>query len=153
MSTNRCKKMSYPARKLVIRAASSLILGLVLAGCQGGGGSDSGSEGSEADRSSNQDSTQETASVKPDSAVLSWDAPGYRVNGVGLPDGQISHYVVLWGQDPEQLNNSTEVTCKDCQDMEYTVEDLNEGKWYFSVKTVDSEGRESVRAEPASKTI
>ncbi|WP_077529014.1 fibronectin type III domain-containing protein [Vreelandella utahensis] len=87
------------------------------------------------------------------SAVLSWDAPAYRVNGDGLPDGHISHYVVLWGQDPEQLSNSTEVTCQDCQDMEYTVEDLSEGKWYFSVKTVDSEGRESARAEPASKTI
>ena len=145
--------MSYSARKLVIRTASSLILGLALVGCQGGGGSDSGSGSNDADRSGNQDSTQEIASVAPDSAVLSWDAPGNRVNGVGLPDGEISHYVVLWGQDPEQLSNSTEVTCQDCQDMEYTVEDLSEGKWYFSVKTVDSEGRESTRAEPASKTI
>ncbi|MFO7787649.1 MAG: fibronectin type III domain-containing protein [Halospina sp.] len=88
-----------------------------------------------------------------DGAVLSWDAPGYRVDGDGLPDGEISHYVVLWGEDPEQLSNSTEVTCQDCQDMEYIVEDLDEGTWYFSVKTVDSEGRVSPRADPVDKTI
>jgi len=145
--------MSYPARKLVIRAASSLILGLVLAGCQGGGGSDSGSEGSEADRSSNQDSTQETASVKPDSAVLSWTNPENRIDGSDFDYYDVGHYVVYWGKDPDNLSNQKKVECANCVDMQYEISDLNDGTWYFSVTTVDKSGRESPKADLVDKTI
>lgn len=148
--------MSYSARKLSIHAASILIVALVLAGCQGGGGSDSGSSsgvtGSSGD-DGGQDNSQETVSLASDSAVLSWDAPGHRMNGDTLKDGHISHYVVSWGQDPEDLSRSTEVTCQDCQTMEHKVEELDEGTWYFTVQTVDQEGLSSPEAELASKQI
>ena len=145
--------MSYSARKLVIRAASSLILGLVLVGCQGGGGSGSGSGSSEADRSSNQDNTQQTAGVAPDSAVLSWTHPEGRMDGTDFDFHNVGHYVVYWGEDPDNLSNQKKIECANCVDMEYEVSDLSDGTWYFSVTTVDKAGRESPKADPVSKTI
>ncbi|PAU80174.1 hypothetical protein CK501_11055 [Halovibrio salipaludis] len=146
--------MSYSARKSSIHVAIILIAALVLAGCQGGGGSDSSSGVTDLPGDDGgQDNSQETASLASDSAVLSWEAPGYRVNGDTLKDGHISHYVVSWGQDPENLSRSTEVTCQDCQAMEHKVEELDEGTWYFTVQTVDQDGLTSPEADLATKKI
>ncbi|MEQ6885968.1 fibronectin type III domain-containing protein [Salicola sp. Rm-C-2C1-2] len=129
--------MSYTARKSFTHAAI-LSLGLVLVGCQGGGGSDN---------------SQEAASLAPDSALLSWDAPSQRENGETLKVGSIDHYVVSWGQDPENLSNTREVGCETCVDMEYLIEDLPEGTWHFTVQTRDTQGNLSGKADLASKQI
>ena len=149
--------MLYPARKSFTYAVSILLLGVFLVGCQGGGGSGAGTSkggGSGApDDDSGQDGSQQTASLAPDSARLSWDAPGERVNGDELKVGQIDYYVVSWGQEPENLDNTTEVSCVNCTDMEYLVEDLDEGTWYFTVQTRDTQGNLSRQADLASKQI
>lgn len=145
--------MSYSARKTFSTSFSILILGLVLAGCQGGGGSESGSSNNGGSGSSGNEGDQQTASSAPDSAMLTWDAPAAREDGSTLKVGEIDYYVVSWGQDPDNLGNTTEVACGTCADMEYLIEDLDEGTWHFTVQTRDTEGNLSRRADLASKKI
>ena len=135
-------------------------MGLVLVGCQGGSGSESGSSNSAGTdipgNSSNQDDSQSIQGGQGGNgqdAVLTWDAPGERVNGNTLKVGSINQYVVSWGKDPDSLANSTEVSCQNCTDMEFVIEDLGSGTWYFTVQTEDTSGNLSRRADLASKRI
>ncbi len=147
--------MSYPAKKSFAYAASILLLGGLLVGCQGGGGSGSGisNGGDSGSPDSGQDSSQQTASLAPDSARLTWDAPAERVNGDELKVGEIDHYVVSWGQDPDNLDNTAQIPCVNCVDMEYLIEGLDAGTWYFTVQTRDTDGNLSRQADLASKRI
>ncbi|MGM0450322.1 MAG: fibronectin type III domain-containing protein [Pseudomonadota bacterium] len=138
-------------------------MGLALAGCQGGGGSESGSSndgGADSAQSSNNQndsqssqSNQGGGSQTGEHAVLTWDAPAERENGDTLKVGSIDQYVVSWGKDPDNLANSTTVSCESCVDMEYVVEDLGDGTWYFTVQTEDTSGNVSRKADLASKQI
>lgn len=161
--------MSYTAKKTFANPMSVLFAGLfILAGCQGGGDSGIGSESEQGS-----DTTQEVASQpenpgsrsgKDDpsdgnrssvdtAATLMWDAPAERENGDALKVGEIDHYIVSWGQDPDKLGNTEEVPCENCTDMEHVVEDLDEGTWYFTVQTRDTEGNVSRQADLATKNI
>lgn len=142
--------MSYTARKSFTHAAI-LSFGLVLVGCQGGGGS--GSESSSNTDTVENGNSQEAAPLATDSALLSWDAPGQRENGDTLKVGSIDHYVISWGQDPENLTNTREVGCENCVDMEHRIEDLQNGTWHFTVQTRDTQGNLSRKADLASKQI
>lgn len=149
--------MSYTAIKSFAHAASILLLGVILVGCQGGG--DSGSSASNSNKSGvtdggdDQDDNQQSASVASDSALLTWDNPEQRVNGDPFHFSEIENYVVSWGQNPDNLSNTAKVGCSNCVDMTYRVENLDAGTWYFTVQTRDTEGNLSRQADLASKQI
>ncbi|TDT38616.1 hypothetical protein DES49_2599 [Halospina denitrificans] len=86
-------------------------------------------------------------------ATLMWDAPTQRENGDTLKVGSIDYYIVSWGQDPDTLANTEQVSCVNCTDMEHVIEDLDEGTWYFTVQTRDTDGNVSREADLASKKI
>ena len=91
--------------------------------------------------------------VVDSTATLMWDAPAKRENGDTLKVGEIDYYVVSWGQDPDTLANTEEVPCVNCTDMEHVIEDLDEGTWYFTVQTRDTDGNLSRQADLATKQI
>lgn len=140
-------------------------MSLALVGCQGGGGSESGSNTSDGNSDTSEtnnsdgsntagnDDGQETASNDSAPATLTWDAPDERLNGDSLAVGEIDQYVVSWGKDPDELTNTKEVPCGTCVDMEHTIEDLGDGTWYFTVQTRDTEGNLSPEADLVSKQI
>lgn len=122
---------------------------------------DDDAEDGSGEESSQDDGTQEESSADTGSgeetvdnmATLMWDAPAERENGDSLKVGEIDHYIVSWGQDPEELENTEEIPCETCADMEHVIEDLDEGTWYFTVQTQDTEGNVSRQADPESKNI
>lgn len=106
-------------------------VGVLLAGCGGGGSGTSG----------------ETAN----SASLSWNAPATRANGEGIRMGELSGYVIRYGQDPDDLSRSVRVS--DASTMEYTVINLDSGTWYFEIQVEDVDGLMSSPSDQVSKTI
>lgn len=111
--------------------------------------SDSGTSDSDGGTSDGGDSTPSVDTT----ATLMWDAPAERENGDSLKVGEIDYYVVSWGQDPDTLANTQEVSCVNCTDMEHVIEDLDAGTWYFTVQTRDTEGNVSRQADLATKKI
>lgn len=89
--------------------------------------------------------------IASDAAKLSWDAPPSRVNGNTLKMGQIAGYELRYGQSPENLQHSIEIS--GAHKTEFLLEDLEQGKWHFTVVTVDTGGRESPESDLVSKRI
>ena len=142
--------MSYASGKTFSRSVWVIALGaLLLAGCEDEGSSSVA--GSDAD--SSEEDRQDATSAGEGMATLSWDAPLQRENGDSLKIGAIDNYRVSWGEDPQELGNTTDVSCESCAEMEYVIEDLGEGEWYFTVQTVDADGNVSRKADPVSKQI
>ena len=142
--------MSYASGKTFSRSVWVIALGaLLLAGCEDEGSSSVA--GSDAD--SSEEDRQDATSTAGGMATLSWDAPLQRENGDSLKIGAIDNYRVSWGEDPQELGNTTDVSCESCAEMEYVIEDLGEGEWYFTVQTVDADGNVSRKADPVSKQI
>lgn len=65
--------------------------------------------------------------------------------------GELKGYIIRYGQDPGNL--SKQVTINDASTMEYTVQNLSRGSWYFSIMVVDLDGLQSAPSEVVSKTI
>lgn len=63
----------------------------------------------------------------------------------------LAGYVISYGQDPENLDQTVYVD--DAYTMEYTVENLSEGTWYFSVQAEDDNGLVSPPSDLVSKNI
>lgn len=121
---------------------------------------DDAEDGSGEDTSQDDGTQEESSAGTGDSeetvdnmATLMWDAPAERENGDSLKVGEIDHYIVSWGQDPEALENTEEIPCENCTDMEHVIEDLDEGTWYFTVQTEDTDGNVSRQADLESKSI
>lgn len=127
---NRVIKMSQAG-------IAAIALATMLTGCGGG------SAGNSASTSSAQ-SSDKTAS-------LSWTAPATRVNGEGLAMGELKGYIIRYGQDPGNLSRT--ITINDASTMDYTVTNLSQGSWYFSIQVVDLDGLESAPSDVVSKTI
>lgn len=119
---------------------AALVFGIVLTGC-GGSSSDSGSQAS--------GSSQGADTQK--SAALSWNAPFQRQNNETLEMYELSGYVISYGQDPENLDQTVRVS--DAYRMEYVVDGLSEGTWYFSVQAEDVNGLMSPPSDLVSKSI
>lgn len=84
-------------------------------------------------------------------ASLSWTAPATRVNGQGLAMGELKGYIIRYGQDPGNLSRT--ITINDASTMDYTVSNLSQGSWYFSIMVVDLDGLVSAPSDVVSKTI
>lgn len=118
---------------------AALVFGIVLTGC--GGGSSSGSD--------SQASTSQNSVER--SAALSWNAPFQRQNNETLEMYELAGYVISYGRDPQNLDKTVYVS--DSYTMEYTVQNLEDGTWYFSVQAEDSNGLMSPPSDLVSKTI
>ena len=123
-----------------------LFLGLLLSGCGGGGSG-------QAQQTSNSGS-QDTVNR---SAVLSWNAPGQRQNGVSLELYDLTTYIIRYGQDPGNLDQTVRVSSEQDNDypatLSYTVTNLSGGEWYFRVQAEDQNGLVSPPSAMVSKTI
>ncbi len=84
-------------------------------------------------------------------AKLSWVAPATRVNGDGLAMGELDSYIISYGQDASDLSKTIEIN--DASTMEYTIDDLGAGEWFFSIQVVDTNGLISAPSDVVSKTI
>lgn len=132
--------------KLSRAGIAALVFGIALTGCGGGSSSsDSGSQASTDSQSSGSESTIQRA------AALSWNAPLQRQNNESLTMNDLAGYVISYGKDPENLDQTVYVS--DAYTMEYTVDDLSDGTWYFSVQAEDSSGLMSPPSDLVSKTI
>ena len=130
--------------KRVIKMSKAWIaafsMGIVLTGC---GGDSSDSSGTESSVQSQQSGER--------SASLSWNAPSTRANGDGIKMGELSGYVINYGRDPEEMDESVRID--DASTMEYTVDNLDSGTWYFTIQVEDVDGLVSSPSEQVSKTI
>ncbi len=131
---------------------AALCIGVILTGC---GGSSSGGGGDSVKNDSQGSDGSTAASVVGEygdrTADLSWNAPMTRVNNDSLAMGELSGYIIRYGQDPANLTETVRIDSADT--MEYTVTNLDNGTWYFSIQVEDVEGLVSAPSQPVSKKI
>lgn len=65
--------------------------------------------------------------------------------------GELQGYIIHYGQDANNLSKSIEIN--DASTMDYTITDLSNGSWYFTIQVVDMDGLISAPSEVVSKTI
>lgn len=159
-----------------------MFFALLLAGCGGGdssgdNGNTSASSGGDdqatvttPDRGDGQDNSTETGSngneagssgnetggnneVIDRTATLSWTAPGTRVNGDSIALPELQEYEIVYGQDPASLDQSVTVMADGLGSLTHTVENLEEGSWYFAIRAIDQNGLSSDLSSVVSKTI
>lgn len=90
-------------------------------------------------------------SVSTASAQLTWGAPLKRVSGESIAMGELYGYRISYGRDPEALDEK--VTINEASTTTYTISNLSQGKWYFAVQAIDTDGLESPLSEVVSKSI
>ncbi len=83
--------------------------------------------------------TTAPAPVESDATTvtLRWSAPGTRVDGSSISLSEISHYEINYGQAPDNLDQEIRV---EADDTEYTLEGLEPGTWYFTIRVLDTDG-------------
>jgi len=86
-------------------------------------------------------------------AKLTWQAPLTRVNGESMAMGEIDRYIVRYDTRSDVNTMSNQVVIENGQMMEYEVAGLDEGTWYFAIRTVDVNGLKSDWSGTVSKTI
>lgn len=120
----------------------------------GSGGSDTGLEGSTSDGSTVEESTGTETPAEPEvtgTATLNWVAPATREDGESLAMGELDSYIVHYGQDAADLSST--VAIADGSTMQYTIDKLSPGEWFFSIQVVDTNGLISAPSALVSKTI
>jgi hypothetical protein len=125
---------------------AAFAMGLVLTGCVEG---ISGTSAGTSDSSGT--SYAEPQQFSERSASLSWNAPATRANGEGIKMGELSGYVISYGQNPEELTEVIRID--DASTMDYIISNLDYGTWYFTIQAEDVEGLVSAPSEQVSKTI
>jgi hypothetical protein len=82
-------------------------------------------------------------------ARLSWSAPTQRVNGAPLDN--LAGFRVYWGQESRNYTSQAEINAPAV--LEYFIDQLGAGTWYFAVTAFDATGLESAYSAEVSKTI
>ena len=83
------------------------------------------------------------------SATVSWTAPTENEDGSTLTD--LAGFKLYWGTTPGNYTES--VTINNSSVTTYTVEGLAPGTYEFVATSFNDRGAESVRTDPATKTI
>lgn len=96
------------------------------------------------------DPVQEPA-IPANAALLSWTAPLTRENGESLSMGEIAGFEVVYGTNPDNLDQS--VAIGDASVDELLVDELTAGTWYFAMRTLDTDGNRSRLSEIVYKQI
>lgn len=65
--------------------------------------------------------------------------------------GELSGYVITYGQNPDELSDNIRID--DANVMDYTLNNLDNGTWYFTIQVEDVNGLVSAPSEQVSKTI
>lgn len=84
-------------------------------------------------------------------ARLSWRAPLMRENGDSMRMGELSGYEIAYGLSEEALDNVLSIA--DAYAWETDIEDLTNGSWYFSIRSIDTDGNKSRWSEVVSKVV
>jgi len=87
------------------------------------------------------------------SATLSWNAPLTRVNGESIAMGELDGYEVRYGQTNNVSAMSGEIIVESASTMELTIDGLETGTWYFTIRTQDISGAFSAWSNAVSKEI
>ncbi len=82
-------------------------------------------------------------------ATLSWNPPTENSDGSALTD--LAGYRIYYGRNSNNLNRSIALSNPGL--TRYVVENLSQSRWYFSMTSVNSSGKESARSATTSKTI
>jgi Putative Ig domain len=82
-------------------------------------------------------------------ATISWNPPTENSDGSALTD--LAGYRIYYGRDSNNLTRSIALSNPGL--TRYVVENLSQARWYFSMTSVNSGGRESARTATTSKTI
>lgn len=119
----------------------------------GGGECSIGNEGS--DSSVNTDNPFPTPDVHArQQATVSWTAPETRVNGDVLSRYDLSSYEIRYGKDAASLDSLVVVDrVAGLHELSFTIEDLSEGTWYFTIQARDDNGLLSLPSEVVNKSI
>ena len=87
-------------------------------------------------------------------ATLSWMAPSSRADGTGLSRQHLASYEIRYGTNADDLNRLAVFDrAAGLIDMSYTIENLSDGTWYFTIQARDDNGLLSSPSEVVSKTI
>lgn len=65
--------------------------------------------------------------------------------------GELSGYVISYGKNPDELSEAIRID--DANTMDYTINNLDNGTWYFTIQVEDVDGLVSAPSEQVSKTI
>lgn len=82
-------------------------------------------------------------------ATLSWNPPTENTDGTTLTD--LAGYRIYYGRSENQLNRTIVINNPGL--TRYVVENLAQANWYFSMTSVNTDGVESRRSTPVSKSI
>lgn len=93
--------------------------------------------------------TPAPAPVVTGSASLSWQAPTANTDGTALTS--LAGYKIYIGLSSSAL--AVDATLTDPKAVQYVIQNLTRGTWYFAVAALASDGTESMLSPVASKTI
>lgn len=82
------------------------------------------------------------------SATLSWTPPTRNTDGSSLTN--LAGYRVLYGNLPGELVRTIQLNA---QTTRYVITDLDPATWYFSLKSFNTDAKESVQSNTTSKII
>jgi len=83
------------------------------------------------------------------SATLSWTAPTTNTDNSALTD--LAGFKLYWGPSPG--NYTDNITLNGVGTLTYVVDNLTAGTWYFSAKSFNTPGTDSVASNEASKVV
>jgi len=95
--------------------------------------------------------TVQEPTIPDNAALLTWTAPLTRENGESLSMGEIAGFEVVYGTDPDNLDQSLAIG--DGSVEELLVDELTAGTWYFAMRTLDTDGNRSRLSEVVNKQI
>ncbi|WP_242674388.1 hypothetical protein [Marinobacter halodurans] len=84
-------------------------------------------------------------------ATLTWDAPLTRMNGDSIAMGELQGYEIVYGHTADTLDNV--IVIDSASTTTHTIENLDQGDWYFAVRAIDTEGLVSPLSAVVSKSI
>jgi len=103
---------------------------------------------------SSQTTAPETSEPAPSetggTVTLTWTAPSTRMDGSSIALSEIDYYVINYGQDVANLDQSVNVGGGEDN---YTFSNLKSGTWYFTIRVVDTNGLSSAPSEPVSAEV
>ncbi len=154
---NRWQKVKSGDHKIYLM---NVLLGvmILLGGCGGGGGDGDGggNESHEAVRESDgsDDVYPDSAEIATQRATLNWKAPETRVNGDVLGRYDVASYEIRYGKDAARLDSSVVVDgVAGLYDLSFTIYNLSNGTWYFTIQARDDDGLLSSPSEVVNKSV
>ncbi len=84
-------------------------------------------------------------------AQLSWSIPTMRIDGSVMLPSDIDHYVVIYGEDENDLDK--QIIIEGAETTDYLLENLAEASYYFKIKVVDNNGLQSAYSNTVNQVV